>query len=349
DGREWEQVEVPAPDDPYTTEQMSQVVAVGSGLIAHGYVQSIHGSALWLSPDGYRWQRVPASALGDPEDDAEIKAMVAGGPGVVAVGSVVHPDGGPRVGAIWVSETGWSWERIAHDGAVFGDPQSVMGWADGEISEVVVFDPGVVALGHINGEMSLLRSADGYQWERVPLGPAPFGDLAWRIGDIAAGGPGLVAVGGIADPTEGEWASDAAIWVSSDGIAWDRVPHSERLFGGPECQGIKTLVVGGPGLVAFGATDLCSLDDVPEGTNRVWITADGYTWELVPHDDYLFGDGSLGWQQAINDAVVHDGRIIAVGQWSRLTLIDESAPPRHNNVDDLSWGGRVWIATPIDD
>jgi len=121
DGRQWEQVEVPAPADPYLRERMLQVVSVESGFVARGYVESIHDSVLWVSPDGYSWRRIAASVLGDPEDAAEIEAMVAGGPGVVAVGSTWHPGLGDRIGAIWVSTNGRTWERVAHDDDLLGD------------------------------------------------------------------------------------------------------------------------------------------------------------------------------------------------------------------------------------
>ena len=63
--------------------------------------------------------------------------------------------------------------------------------------------------------------------------------------DIAIGGPGLVAVG--SDGSGGDW--DAAVWYSTDGRVWTRVPHDELVFGGPGDQYPMAVAAGGPGFV----------------------------------------------------------------------------------------------------
>ena len=63
---------------------------------------------------------------------------------------------------------------------------------------------------------------------------------------VTVGGPGLVAVG----YDQGREA--AAVWTSSDGRGWERVPHDEAVFGGDDGQAMGSVTAGGPGLVAVG-------------------------------------------------------------------------------------------------
>ncbi|MGI9610293.1 MAG: hypothetical protein ACR2NL_08350 [Acidimicrobiia bacterium] len=60
---------------------------------------------------------------------------------------------------------------------------------------------------------------------------------------------------------------------------WSRVPHDETVFGGPSRQGMSSVTVGGPGLVAVGS-------DGPDGA--VWTSVDGVVWSRVPHDQAIF-------------------------------------------------------------
>ena len=69
-----------------------------------------------------------------------------------------------------------------------------------------------------------------------------------RMFSVTVGGPGLVAVG--RDESGGD--SDAAVWISVDGITWSRVPDDEAIFGGAGTQVMVGVTVGGPGLVAVG-------------------------------------------------------------------------------------------------
>ena len=86
-------------------------------------------------------------------------------------------------------------------------------------------------------------------WARVPHDEAIFGgDYDQVMLSVVAGGPGLVAVG------YNKWGHDrdAAVWTSPDGLTWARVPHDEAIFGGDNDQEMRSVVAGGPGLVAVG-------------------------------------------------------------------------------------------------
>ena len=120
------------------------------------------------------------------------------------------------------------WERIAHDESVFG------GASDQTIKGLAVGGPGLVAVGvdYAGGDAdaAVWTSPDGVAWARLSHDEAVFGGAGDQaMGWVAAGGPGLVAVG--LDSSGGDW--DAAVWTSPDGLAWTRVPHDEAVFGGP--------------------------------------------------------------------------------------------------------------------
>jgi hypothetical protein len=97
---------------------------------------------------------------------------------------------------------------------------------------------------------------------------------------VTAGGPGLVAVGSEdGDPI----GSDAAVWVSADGVTWTRVPHDETVFGGSGIHGPKehrmvSVTVRDLGLVAVGWTGFDELG----WDEAVWTSPDGIAWTVLP-------------------------------------------------------------------
>ncbi len=121
-------------------------------------------------------------------------------------------------------------------------------------------------------------------WSRVPHDADIFGEA--RMASVVVGGPGLVAVGSAPpNPDAPRVDGVAAVWTSTDGIAWSRVPHDEAVFGGEGDQWMTSVIVGGPGLLAFG-TD--------EGRVRraaLWASVDGLNWTRVPHDEALYAAG----------------------------------------------------------
>ena len=169
---------------------------------------------------------------------------------------------------------------------------------------------------------------------------------------VAAGGPGLVAVGanGLEYYTreshadlggyEGEappGAGDAVVWTSPDGFTWTRVPHNVATFGGDGGQQMFGVTVGGPGLVAVGR-------DGPvadgEGNAAVWTSPDGFTWSRVPHDEAIFG--GQGEQRMVSVTAGGPG-LVAVG-------FDKPAEQDEGNAAVwTSPDGFVWSRVPHDE
>ena len=255
DGTDWSRV---TPGSPDLIEGsglgMFAVTAAGPGLVAVGSDLLRDAGAVWTSTDGQDWARVPhddevfarlpevALALAEapsPVSDSgsvQLSAVVAGGPGVVAVGE----DGASA--AVWTSEDGLVWSRVAHDEEVFGG--SGRQWMAG----VSTGGPGLVAVGFDEAEQAaaVWTSPDGLVWSRVAHDPQALGGSdSQSMRAVVAAGPGVVAVGG-AD-------GDPAVWTSPDGLVWSRVPHDEDAFGGEGRRWMWAVTAGGPGLVGVGA------------------------------------------------------------------------------------------------
>ena len=159
----------------------------------------------------------------------------------------------PTTSTTAVPAVGLAWVRVLDDEAVFGGPESQA------MQAVVVGGSGLVAVG-LDGfgsddwDAAVWVSADGLVWSRVPHDEAVFGGPSGQaMTSVVVGGPGLVAVG--LDISGDDW--NAAVWTSTDGLAWSRVPHDETAVGSPGGQPMweapmQSVVVGGPGLVAVG-------------------------------------------------------------------------------------------------
>ena len=301
---------------------LTDVTALGPTLVAVGASGDGNGSAVWTSVDGISWSRLAHDD--DVSGRLGMNRLTLGGPGLVAVGLV-----GPysaRDAAVWTSVDGSSWSRVPHDGEVFG------GLSDEEMLDVAAGGPGLVAVGvdrpnhTVWNVAAVWTSVDGLTWSRVAHDEAVFGardtESGWWAGSgmtsVAAGGPGLVAVGSVSSPvdeyTDESESFDAAVWTSPDGHTWSRVPHDEAVFGGSRAH-MADVTAGGPGFVAVGED---------EDGAAVWTSVDGLTWSRVPHDPSIFGGG------AMSGVVATEAAVVAVGQ-------DEHGAAVWRSVDGLTW------------
>lgn len=126
-------------------------------------------------------------------------------------------------------------------------------------------------------------------WEQVPTQSA-FGldDAVWSV---IEGGPGLVAVGGAFNNRD----LDAAVWTSTDGVAWDRIADPD-VFGGAPTDGngtdgyqmIRDIAAGPAGLVAVGVVD----DRFGDLDPPIWVSPDGLSWSRVTGNADALDPGS---------------------------------------------------------
>jgi len=176
------------------------------------------------------------------------------------------------------------------------------------------------------------RSPDGMAWERSATVADPGGTMQ----AIAGNGTRLVGVGQIRLDRP-----DGAIWTSSDGEIWTRVPHDDAVFG-TGFSLIHEVTVGGPGFVAVGQS--CDDPDEPcAGQPTVWVSDTGDKWTRVRIVSDTAG--------VIEDITSHGGVLYAVGSvYSEAgdvaaiwTSSDAHAWSRIVNDDVFDGPGNQWI------
>jgi hypothetical protein len=301
---------------------VAAVVPGGPGLVAVGYVLEepppadfASAAAVWVSLDGLSWERVDDSAL---RDTAELWDIAAGPLGLLAVGSDV----------MLISSDGTSWSRVEDDDAIGFHAEAVT--AGG---------PGWVAVGGstVLGS-TVLVSEDGLSWDRVEsdalaggLGSdaASLEDLV-SLGDVAAGGPGLVAVGSVGSESVGSEMLTA--WVSADGRAWERLPGDT--FGGESGLASVTADSASGSLVAFGQRATWTSND-----GRQWVPSvdpEALSDEHPDHFGVWDGDRIVAW-----DAVMPWVSTDRGTTWYR---VDTATPA----FEGMSWP-KVWGAARFGD
>ena len=148
---------------------------------------------------------------------------------------------------------------------------------------------------------------------------------------VTVGGPGLVAVGSDGldhmPTSQGKEGADAAVWTSVDGLSWSRVPDDPSVFGGLGNQIMKSVIAGGPGLVAVGSDRPGSWSSVA----AAWTSVDGVSWSRVPHDEAVFGGDGI---QLMVSVIAGGPGLVAVGM-AGAPLNFEAAV--WTSVDGIDW------------
>ena len=87
-----------------------------------------------------------------------------------------------------------------------------------------------------------------------------------------------------------------------------RIPDRGSALGGDEYQGMSSVTAWEGGLVAVGNSGSAVSSS---GNAAVWTSIDSESWRRVPHDESVFGGGSVhGW---MFDVTVWEGGLVAVG------------------------------------
>ncbi len=199
-----------------------------------------------------------------------IEAVTAGGPGFVAVGRGCVNTGADLPtceGVVWTSTDGKAWQRTPA-----GDPTDTGASFPTSGPEIGMFDvaaggPGIVAIGYAaRPDMAAtiwFSSDNGASWERAKIGDVG----STRVNAIAWDGRQFVMVGEDRSQWDGtlegmdKASARAAVWTSTDGYNFTRVPHSAVLDVGefmdtmedPSTGGMNDVVAGPRGLVAVGS------------------------------------------------------------------------------------------------
>jgi hypothetical protein len=267
-----------------------------TNLYGDRYLEVHYHAAIWTSRDGRAWTQQLT------DEDARAGAGCVEDVARTATGLVGVATTDAVAGVAWLSDDGITWERV--------DPDTMQ---DAIVAVVEAGPDGtLVAGGWIGLEARVWTSMDGRAWT-----PIVDSDLAGRsvINDLATSDRGFVMVG---VDRSSEYYNRPAVWTSSDGTRWNRVPITQFESADPlgAVEGLATVqaLPGGMWLVG----DLNS---------RAWISSDGTNWDLVYEPDVV-GDfiPSAKW--------VHSGdRWVAIldGVWISL---DDGATWYE---DDSSW------------
>jgi hypothetical protein len=260
----------------FTSATVYDAATNGNGFVAVGSVsQSGHtNGAVWTSADGAAWTSVSMSA-----PDLTFLRVIRGGPGLVAL-AVVCRSGGEcgAPSSIWTSPDGRSWSQ-----------QEL--YQDGRLAALAAGPFGAVAVGtdtetgsseqRVDG--AAFWSPDGVTWSRASSDASFKGAT---LGAVAAGGPGVVALG--------NGSTSLLCWTSTDGRSWSIGPASPALASG-EVRDLTTL---GSRLVAVGR----------DGSNAAaWTSSDGRTWTRTGSDPTLQG-GVMARVAAVGKMVIAVGK-----------------------------------------
>lgn len=249
-----------------------------------------------------------------PLDEMRTSAIIAGGPGLVTVGW------DDRGAAVWTSSDGRTWSQV---------PGEELG--PGTINDVTTGGPGLVAVGTTDNELRRIEgeqtdgphavvwtSEDGRTWTRLPEDPA-FRSAGYGPSAVAAGGPGVVAVG-----------DNNRAWFSSDGMTWDLAtvpPVPEGVYPGDDGRHpqvhLGEIAASSDRLVALGWKMMNNNSEVPV----MWTSSDGMSWTDVPLDPEVFPRGGT-----IDEITHGPNGFVAVGSLDRRTQ-----PTMWRSADGLRW------------
>jgi len=237
-------------------------------------------------------------------------------------------------GAAWTEQAGLpfpgSFDEWAHAAAPFGDQLVVVGaWRESGTNPTQVQNIWTFNTDDLDATAWVGAGAPP-AWTGAD--PADLGgDREEEMVDVVPLGDRLVAVGnsdiipefGVAARPE----YGGAVWVSADGLSWERVADEAGVFSGPDITtGMSAAVGDGSTVWAFGV-DRSSRTDIL----AVWATIDGTDWERLE----ITGEEISSRQSlAVEDAARSDAATVVVGSEFGD---DGRFPTIWYSLDGLSW------------
>jgi len=176
--------------------RMTMVGAATDGVYAVGAADG--GTAVWYSTNGTTWQQEPSAERLLNGVNATVTSLSVSGGGATLTGDITH--GTERVGALWSSSDGISWQQHS-------TYQPFDGPGDDVLNDRLSLYGSVLVVGAVRDgpdwQPATWLSPNGEMWgepnEALPATAAPGGEV---IRAAALGGGHIVAVGGSATTQE---------------------------------------------------------------------------------------------------------------------------------------------------
>jgi hypothetical protein len=231
---------------------------------------------------GYRWTPVDPVQFGGVGLEAVTSTADHG---LLAAGdwllTAEAPDGTSRHPTVWSSTDGAIWSRLP-DSPAFGSHRN--GW-DEVVLDIVPSGSGFVAVGieqqndSSNADAAAWISPDGTTWTRATVRDG----IGRTMEQVLATDGGFVAIGEARYDFHAGFGAGTAIWTSSDGRKWTRIPDKEGPPPGTRLGG----VVAGTGEFLASATSEVGQGAEDKNPRRplidgIWRSTDAIQWEPIP-------------------------------------------------------------------
>jgi len=329
-------------DDPsFDGGTLNAVVEAGPGLVAVGSAELSEDAAGWVSTDGRVWDRIESESFSGVADvngleGAQLMTDVAVGPaGIVAVGSYERKAARDVDAAVWLSQTGLEWERVAA-GALAGTGTDSISSLDVRDGLYVAGGEGPGPVGSGERRPAIWISEDGRDWERID---SPVFRMDGAISAVTHRGARIVAVG-----TSGHVARPT-VWVSDDGRTWQAVFSEDA--GGSEIAGIALGDV-----PRFEDAFMSAITATPDGfvgagsvgepwRVAFWKSSDALIWEPT---EYASDFERPSVPVSISSIVANGSGVVAVGT-GRLDST-RFPPLSYAELWVSSDGGLTWLQIP---
>ena len=260
-----------------TTPQPPASIVPGASPPSDGSPPTIAPATL----GGYGWTPVDPRQFGGVGLDAVTSTTDRG---LLAVGdwlTAEAPDGTPPHPTVWSSTDGATWSRLA-DSPAFESHRN--GW-DEVVVDIVPTGNGFLAVGmeqqddSSNADAAAWISPDGKTWTRATVKDG----IGRTMEQVLATDGGFVAIGEAAYDFHAGFGAGSAIWTSSDGRTWTRIPDKEAP---PPGTRLASVVAGTGEFLASAASEVGpgAEDNTPRRpvTDGIWRSTDAIHWEPIP-------------------------------------------------------------------
>jgi hypothetical protein len=236
------------------------------------------------------------------------------------------PDGTPRHPTMWQSVDGATWSHLP-DSPVFVSRRANF---EEIVLGIAADGPGIIAVGMEQEEDASAADAaawfspDGSTWTRATVA-----DGADRTMDrVLAVDDGFVAIGEANYDFHGGFGGGTAVWTSTDGRTWARLPDTKAPPAGTR---LNDIVHGPDGFLATASFEFSAGDTAPAAplTDGIWTSRDAVHWQPI-----------AGTPLGLRGLTLAAGRWYAVG--TRADQAGADAPVIASSND-----GRAWISVAL--